>query len=60
MLLHEVDATVMFVDALVKELRKRGWKIIAADAYQDKIYFNRPQNTYESNAYCSNHSRKNR
>ncbi len=39
MLLHEVDATVMFIDALVKELRSRGWKIISAeDAYNDKMY----------------------
>ncbi len=47
LLLHEMDATVMFLDSLVKELHQRGWKIISAEeAYQDKIYFEQPQNTY--------------
>lgn len=49
-LLHEVDATVMFVDALVKELRSQGWKIISAeDAYKDKMYLEQPKNTYANN-----------
>lgn len=54
MLLHEMDATVMFVDSLVKELRKRGWKIISAEeAYQDKIYLEQPKNTYANNGIIS-------
>ncbi len=49
-LLHEVDATVMFIDALVKEFRHRDWKIISAqEAYQDKLYFEEPKNLYENN-----------
>ena len=47
MLLHEMDITVMFIDSLVKELRKRGWKIISAEeAYQDILYSELPANTY--------------
>ena len=38
------------VDALVKELRKQGWKIISAEeAYQDKMYFEQPKNIYANN-----------
>lgn len=49
-LLHEVDATVMFIDSLVNELRKKGWKIISAkEAYQDKLYLEKPKNTYGNN-----------
>lgn len=49
-LLHEVDATVMFIDSLVIELRKRGWKIISAkEAYQDKLYLEQPKNIYGNN-----------
>lgn len=49
-LLHEVDATVMFIDALVNELRKKGWKIISAtEAYGDKLYLEQPQNTFANN-----------
>jgi len=49
-LLHEMDATVMFIDSLVKELRKNGWKIISAkDAYQDKLYLEQPKNIYANN-----------
>lgn len=49
-LLHEVDATVMFIDSLVIELRKRGWKIISTkEAYQDKLYLEQPKNTYGNN-----------
>jgi peptidoglycan/xylan/chitin deacetylase (PgdA/CDA1 family) len=49
-LLHEVDATVMFVDVLVTELRQRGWKIISAkEAFGDKLYLEQPKNTYSNN-----------
>lgn len=49
-LLHERDATVMFIKPFVKELRKQGWKIIsAADAFLDPLYFHSPQNTYANN-----------
>lgn len=47
LLLHEADATVMFIDDLVAELRKKEWKIInASKAYEDPIYFELPKNTY--------------
>ncbi|MBK9324365.1 MAG: polysaccharide deacetylase family protein [Bdellovibrionaceae bacterium] len=49
-LLHEVDATVMFIDSLVKELRQRGWKIISAkEAFEDRLYLEQPKNTYANN-----------
>jgi peptidoglycan/xylan/chitin deacetylase (PgdA/CDA1 family) len=49
-LLHEVDATVMFIDALVTELRAKGWKIISAkEAFEDKLYLEQPKNTYANN-----------
>ncbi|MES2675251.1 MAG: polysaccharide deacetylase family protein [Pseudomonadota bacterium] len=38
LLLHENDAAALFVDDLVMELRKQGWKIISPQkAYQDVI-----------------------
>lgn len=47
LLLHEADATVMFIDSLVSELRSRGWRIISAeDAYTDELYNEEPKNTY--------------
>lgn len=50
LLLHEMDATVMFLDALVKELRRKGWKIISAkEAYKDKLYEQAPKNLYAGN-----------
>lgn len=50
MLLHEMDATVMFIDSLVNELRKQGWKIIGIEeAYKDKVYLEQPKNTYAGN-----------
>lgn len=50
MLLHEMDATVMYIEPLVKELRRRGWRIISAtEAYKDQIYFENPNNTYANN-----------
>jgi peptidoglycan/xylan/chitin deacetylase (PgdA/CDA1 family) len=46
-LLHEMDMTVMFIDSLVNELRKKGWKIISAkEAYDDRLYQQEPKNTY--------------
>lgn len=48
--LHEIDATVLFIEPLVNELRKRGWKIISAeDAYRDPLYAENPKNTYSGN-----------
>lgn len=53
-LLHEVDATVMFVDSLVQAFRKEGWTLIGVDeAYQDKMYFEQPKNTYANNGIIS-------
>lgn len=47
LLLHEADATVMFLDSLVIELRKRGWKVISAtEAYSDPLYLEEPKNTH--------------
>ena len=49
-LLHEMDATVMFLDTLVSELRAQGWRIISADeAFTDPLYFEQPKNTYANN-----------
>lgn len=49
-LLHEMDATVMFIRPLVEELRKQGWKLISIeDALKDKIYTEEPKNTYTNN-----------
>lgn len=50
LLLHEMDATVMFMEALVKALRKEGWKIISIhEAYEDKIYLEQSKNMYANN-----------
>lgn len=49
-LLHEMDATVMFIGELVTELRARGWKIIpVSEAFKDPIYLEQPKNTYANN-----------
>ena len=46
-LLHEMDATVLFIDSLVNELKKQGWKVIGiSEAYQDKLYNEHPLNLY--------------
>jgi peptidoglycan/xylan/chitin deacetylase (PgdA/CDA1 family) len=46
-LLHEMDATVLFMESLVKGLRDKGWKIIAIEeAYKDEVYQSAPKNTY--------------
>ncbi len=50
LLLHEMDATVMFLGALVRELRRQGWKIISInEAFTDEIYLEQPKNTYSNN-----------
>lgn len=50
LLLHERDATVMYLEALVREFKKRGWSIVAVDeAYNDPIYFEFPVNKYSGN-----------
>lgn len=50
LLLHEVDATVMYLESLVKELRRRGWSIIPAEqAFTDKLYSEVPKNIYANN-----------
>lgn len=50
LLLHERDVTVLFLEPLIKELQKRGWKLISArDAYQDPLYLEKPKNTYVGN-----------
>lgn len=49
-LLHEMDATVMFIGDLVTALRKDGWKIInPIDAYSDPIYEESPLSFYTGN-----------
>lgn len=50
LLLHEMDATVMFLGPLVRELRHQGWEIIGVDqAFRDPVYLEKPQNTYANN-----------
>jgi Predicted xylanase/chitin deacetylase len=44
-LLHDKDATVLFIDDLVHELQKRGWTFIdAAEAAKDPLYSMKPHN----------------
>lgn len=53
-LLHEMDATVMFIEDLVSELRKNDWTIISAEeAFKDKLYSENPKNTYANNGIVS-------
>jgi len=50
LLLHEIDGTVLYIDAVIRELRKDGWTIISADeAYKDPIYSEKPKNTDSGN-----------
>lgn len=50
MLLHEMDATVMYLEDLVKGLRSRGWTIISIEeAFQDPMYLEQPRNMYAGN-----------
>lgn len=54
LLLHETDATVMFIGSLVEAIRNKGWKIISIEeAYKDKIYQEQPKNTYANNGIIS-------
>ncbi|MNL14837.1 Polysaccharide deacetylase [compost metagenome] len=44
-LLHDKDATVLFIEDLVHELQKRGWTFIdAAEAAKDPLYSMKPKN----------------
>jgi peptidoglycan/xylan/chitin deacetylase (PgdA/CDA1 family) len=48
LLLHENDAAALFVDDLIVELRKQGWKIISPQkAYQDKIAKQYPETLFQ-------------
>jgi peptidoglycan/xylan/chitin deacetylase (PgdA/CDA1 family) len=50
LLLHEVDSSVLYLEDLVAEFKRRGWKIIsAAEAFEDKIYAEAPKSLYANN-----------
>jgi peptidoglycan/xylan/chitin deacetylase (PgdA/CDA1 family) len=50
LLLHEIDTSVLYIDALVNALRAKGWKIIGIDeAYKDPLYAQAPKNTKAGN-----------
>lgn len=50
LLLHEIDGTVLYIDPLLRELRKDGWTIISAEeAYKDQLYSEKPRNTNSGN-----------
>lgn len=50
LLLHEVDSSILFIDDLVAEFKRRGWKLISAsEAFQDKIYSEIPKSLYANN-----------
>jgi hypothetical protein len=50
LLLHEKDATVMFLENLVESLKAKGWTIIdVREAYSDPVFSERPKNTYTAN-----------
>lgn len=54
LLLHENDAAALFVDDLVIELRKQGWKIISPQkAYQDKIAKQYPETLFQKQGRVS-------
>jgi peptidoglycan-N-acetylglucosamine deacetylase len=54
LLLHENDAAALFVDDLVLELRKQGWKIISPQkAYQDKIAKQYPETLFQKQGRVS-------
>lgn len=47
LLLHDKDATVLFLESLIRALRKNGWTIIGAqEAIRDPLYSLEPQNTH--------------
>lgn len=50
LLLHEIDGTVLYIDALIRELKKDGWTIVSVEeAYKDPIYNEIPKNTDSGN-----------
>lgn len=54
LLLHEIDGTVLYLEAVVTALRKNGWKIIGIEeAYQDPLYFKKSKSTYSGNGILS-------
>ncbi len=59
LLLHERDATVMYLEKLVAEFKRRGWKIISPDeAYIDPLYLEQPVNTYAGNGIIAQVARE--
>lgn len=53
-LLHEADVTTLFIGDFVRELRRNGWTIVAADeAYADPLYATLPLGPAE--AFCPSH-----
>jgi len=50
LLLHEMDATVLFMDSLVTALRHEGWVMVSAkESYEDPVYLENPKNTAANN-----------
>lgn len=59
LLLHERDATVMYLEKLVAEFKRRGWKIISSEeAFLDPIYQEQPVNTYAGNGIIAQVARE--
>jgi len=59
LLLHEMDATVLYIDSLIKALRTDGWKMISIEkAYQDKVYLEQPKNIDASNGIIAQISKE--
>ncbi len=59
LLLHERDATVMYLEKLAAEFKKRGWKIISAkEAYTDPLYLELPVNGYAGNGIIAQLARE--
>ena len=47
LLLHETDTAALFIEAVVAELRARGWEIVSADeAYRDSIARIEPETSF--------------
>lgn len=54
LLLHEIDGTALYIDALMRELKKAGWTIISIEeAYKDAIYKEEPKNTDSRNGFIA-------
>lgn len=50
LLLHEIDGTVLYIDTLIRELRKDGWNIVSVEeAYKDPLFNEEPKNTDSGN-----------